>query len=83
VDLIKKEGGDAVAAKGDVSKAKDCENMVALAEKTYGKMNILFNNAGIMHPDDNAAHDTEEKIWDLTFNVNAKGVFFGCKCFPV
>jgi len=53
--------------------------MVKVAEATYGKLNILFNNAGIMHGDDNGAVDTEEKIWDLTMNINAKGVFLGCK----
>jgi NAD(P)-dependent dehydrogenase (short-subunit alcohol dehydrogenase family) len=79
VEGVKAEGGEAVYVKADVSKAGDCENMVQVAEKTFGKVNILFNNAGIMHSDDNGATDTEEKIWDLTMNVNAKGVFFGCK----
>ncbi|ELR18933.1 fatty acid betaoxidation-related protein [Acanthamoeba castellanii str. Neff] len=79
VEGVKAEGGEAVYVKADVSKAGDCENMVQVAEKTFGKVNILFNNAGIMHGDDNGATDTEEKIWDLTMNVNAKGVFFGCK----
>lgn len=79
VDAIKKEGGDAVFVQADVSKASDCENMVKMAEKTYGKVNVLFNNAGIMHSDDGGATDTDEKIWDLTMNVNAKGVFLGCK----
>ncbi len=72
------EGGEAIFVKADVSNAKDCENMVNVAESTYGKLNVLFNNAGIMHSDDNGATDTEERVWDLTFNVNVKGVFFGC-----
>ncbi|MEE2737551.1 MAG: SDR family oxidoreductase, partial [Planctomycetota bacterium] len=38
-----------------------------------------FNNAGIMHPDDSHATDTEENIWDMTMDINLKGVFFGCK----
>jgi NAD(P)-dependent dehydrogenase (short-subunit alcohol dehydrogenase family) len=53
--------------------------MIAAAEEQFGKLNILFNNAGIMHSQDDDAISTEEKIWDLTMNVNAKGVFFGCK----
>jgi NAD(P)-dependent dehydrogenase (short-subunit alcohol dehydrogenase family) len=40
---------------------------------------VLFNNAGIMHAKDDDAIATEEAIWDLTMNINAKGVFFGCK----
>ncbi|KAI4252117.1 MAG: hypothetical protein LQ352_004458 [Teloschistes flavicans] len=39
----------------------------------------MFNNAGIMHPDDGGAVDTEEKIWDLTMRINVKGVWYGCK----
>ena len=40
---------------------------------------MLFNNAGIMHGKDDDAITTDEAIWDLTMNINAKGVFFGCK----
>ena len=38
-----------------------------------------FNNAGIMHPKDDNALNTEEKIWDLTMQINVKGVWWGCK----
>ncbi|MCL4249922.1 MAG: glucose 1-dehydrogenase [Anaerolineae bacterium] len=72
-------GGKAVYVHSDVSKAADCENMVNVAETTYGKLNILFNNAGIMHSNDDNAMTTEEAIWDLTMAINLKGVFFGCK----
>ena len=79
VALIEKEGGAAAYVHADVSKAADCKAMVAFAETTYGKLHILFNNAGIMHNDDGDADSTEEAIWDLTMNINVKGVFFGCK----
>jgi len=69
----------ALAFKADVSKATDCEHMVAAAEKKFGKLNVLFNNAGIMHADDDNAESTTEAVWDLTMNINAKGVFLGCK----
>jgi len=69
----------ALAFKADVSKATDCEQMVAAAEKKFGKLNVLFNNAGIMHADDDNAESTTEAVWDLTMNINAKGVFLGCK----
>lgn len=68
-------GGKAVYVHADVSKAADCENMVSVAEKTYGKLNVLFNNAGIMHGSDDNAVTTEESIWDLTMAINLKGVF--------
>jgi NAD(P)-dependent dehydrogenase (short-subunit alcohol dehydrogenase family) len=69
----------AIPVKADVSKAADCDAMVAAAEKKFGKLNVLFNNAGIMHADDDNAESTTEAVWDLTMNINAKGVFLGCK----
>lgn len=79
VAMIKAQGGEAIYVHADVSKAADCENMVKVAEQTFGKLNVLFNNAGIMHGDDDNAMTTEEKVWDLTMNINLKGVFLGCK----
>jgi NAD(P)-dependent dehydrogenase (short-subunit alcohol dehydrogenase family) len=70
---------NAIAVRADVSKAADCQQMVAAAEKAFGKLNVLFNNAGIMHAKDDDAVATEESVWDLTLDVNAKGVFLGCK----
>jgi len=78
-DEINNLGGKAIYVRADVSKATNCENMVAVAEKAFGKLNIVFNNAGIMHSDDDNAVTTEESVWDLTMNINVKGVFFGCK----
>ena len=76
---IKKSGGKARSFKADVSKARDCEQMVAAAEREFGRLNVLFNNAGIMHSKDDDAVTTDEAVWDLTLDVNAKGVFLGCK----
>src|ERR1044072_1216246 len=70
---------NAVAVKADVSKAGDCQNMVAVGEKHFGRINVLFNNAGIMHGKDDDAVSTDEAVWDLTLDINAKGVFLGCK----
>ena len=77
--LVKAQGGEAAYKHADISKADDCAAMVKFAEKKFGKLNILFNNAGIMHHSDDNAVTTEEAIWDLTMNINAKGVFLGCK----
>ena len=79
VDLVEKDGGRAAFARADVSKARDCEQMVAAAEKEFGKLNVLFNNAGIMHAKDDDSVSTSEDVWDLTLDINAKGVFLGCK----
>ena len=53
--------------------------MVEVAEKNFGKLNILFNNAGIMHAQDDDAVNTDEDVWEFTLAVNLKGVFLGCK----
>jgi NAD(P)-dependent dehydrogenase (short-subunit alcohol dehydrogenase family) len=78
-DAVQAAGGRAIAVQADVSRAQDCERMIAQAESEYGRLNILFNNAGIMHSQDDDAVSTDESVWDVTMNVNAKGVFFGCK----
>src|SRR4051794_17262981 len=70
---IRDAGGRAEAAMADVSKARDCESMVRQAEEAFGKLTILFNNAGISHADDDDAINTSEEVWDLTFAINAKG----------
>ncbi len=79
VEAITQTGGKATYVHADVSKASDAENMVVVAEQTYGKLNVMFNNAGISHADDDNAETTSEEVWDLTFRINVKGVFLGCK----
>ena len=53
--------------------------MVATAESEFGRLDVLFNNAGIMHSADDDAISTDEEVWDVTMSINAKGVFLGCK----
>ncbi|KAH7116713.1 hypothetical protein B0J11DRAFT_537384 [Dendryphion nanum] len=62
----------------DVSKESDIAAMVSHLD-SWGGLDVLFNNAGIMHADDADAVDTPEKIWDLTQAINVKGVWFGSK----
>ncbi|WPG97716.1 3-oxoacyl-[acyl-carrier-protein] reductase FabG [Acrodontium crateriforme] len=64
--------------KVDVSKEADIEAAVQSLD-SWGGLDVIFNNAGIMHSDDADAVDTSEKIWDLTQNINVKGVWFGSK----
>src|SRR5437773_8032229 len=76
---IEAVGGRALFVRADVSKAADAEGMVAAAEKAYGRLNVLFNNAGIFPAADGSVTGTDEEIWDLVMRVNLKGVFLGCK----
>jgi NAD(P)-dependent dehydrogenase (short-subunit alcohol dehydrogenase family) len=77
--MVVGNGGKAIAVRADVSVASDCASMVATAEAEFGRLHVLFNNAGIMHSADDDAISTAEDVWDLTMAVNAKGVFLGCK----
>ena len=79
VSEIKAAGGEAIYTHADISKAADCENMVKATEDQFGKLNVMFNNAGIMDSRDDNALVTEEQVWDLTMAINLKGVFLGCK----
>jgi NAD(P)-dependent dehydrogenase (short-subunit alcohol dehydrogenase family) len=79
VDAVREAGGEAILVHADVSRAADAEAMVAAAEAAYGRLDVLFNNAGISHARDDDAVSTEEEVWDLTMAVNLKGVFLGCK----
>ena len=76
---LRQAGHGAIYVRADVSKAADCQQMVAATEAEFGKLNVLFNNAGIMMSDDDDAISTSESTWDTTMNVNLKGVFLGCK----
>lgn len=79
VQMINKEGGTALYVHADVSSAADSETMINKTEEAYGKIDVLFNNAGIMDSRDDDAVNTSEEVWDLTMQINLKGVYLGCK----
>jgi NAD(P)-dependent dehydrogenase (short-subunit alcohol dehydrogenase family) len=72
-------GERALYVHADVSKEADAEAMVAAAVERFGRLDVLYNNAGVMLPDDGSVDTTDESIWDLTLAINVKGVAFGCK----
>jgi NAD(P)-dependent dehydrogenase (short-subunit alcohol dehydrogenase family) len=72
-------GGRSLYVHADVSKEADARAMVEAAVARFGRLDILYNNAGVMLPEDGSVDTTEEGIWDLTLAVNVKGVAFGCK----
>ncbi|MCI0416427.1 glucose 1-dehydrogenase [bacterium] len=76
---IRKQGHQALFVPVDVSKASSVEKLISQTEQTFGKLDVMFNNAGIFPDEDGSVLDTSEEVWDLVMNVNLKGVFFGCK----
>ena len=69
-------GGNARPFAADVSKASDAEGMVKFAEESFGRLDVIFNNAGIFHPNDESVTNTTEAIWDAQLDLNLKGAFF-------
>ena len=70
---IKKEGGDAMVIKTDVTQKPDAQAMADAALKTYGKIDILVNNAGTDIK--GAITELTERTWDTLMDINLKGVF--------
>jgi NAD(P)-dependent dehydrogenase (short-subunit alcohol dehydrogenase family) len=76
---IRDAGGEALYVHADVSREADAEAMVAAAVNTYGGLDVLYNNAGVMPNEDGSVQTNTEATWDLVLGINVKGVAFGCK----
>lgn len=76
-EALKEIGHDAIFIKHDVSKEADWINVFKKVIETFGKVDIVFNNAGIAAFND-AEHVTEEQ-WDKVMDIDLKGVMFGIK----
>ena len=79
VRLVREADGQASFVKTDVSSEADAKGMIAHAVATYGRVDVLYNNAGIMPEPDHSVIDTSVEIWDQVMAVNVRGVFLGCK----
>ena len=76
--LIIDAGGDAVFVLCDVTKSDEVEALIQTAVDKYGRLDIIFNCAGIFVVREGIA-DKSDEVYDLTVNVNLKGVWNGCK----
>lgn len=76
-DLHKKKVAHFVA--GDVSKEEDVKRVFIEHMQHFGKLNVLFNNAGVMLENDGAPVETSIEAWDKTMAINTTGVFLACK----
>lgn len=77
VQAIKNNGGEATAFTADVADEAKVKEFVQLAVDTYGKIDILFNNAGIYAPGN--VEETDSDDWQRSIDVNVTALFLACK----
>jgi NAD(P)-dependent dehydrogenase (short-subunit alcohol dehydrogenase family) len=74
--MVKHNGGDALYVQADVTREEDVDRMVAHTLSRYGKVDILFNNAGINpHEGRTSLAQCPEEAWDVIIDVNIKGIY--------
>ncbi|WP_283656266.1 glucose 1-dehydrogenase [Paenibacillus sp. RC334] len=78
LELVRKNGGEAVFVQADVSRSEDVQNYIQKAIETYGKIDVAFNNAGILQKFQ-PFHEISEEEFSRVIGVNLKGIFFGMK----
>lgn len=77
VKEMKEAGGDAIAVSCDVSRAADVQSAVRKVVETFGKLNVLVNNAGVLHV--STVEEIPEEEWDRLIDINLKGPFLMCR----
>jgi NAD(P)-dependent dehydrogenase (short-subunit alcohol dehydrogenase family) len=77
-DELRNLGARVEIVVGDVAQAQTSHEAVALADKTYGKLDILFNNAAICPLSATALIETPETLWDQVIDINLKSVYLFC-----
>ena len=78
VRQVKAAGGEGIFVKTDVTKEADMKNLVEVAVRTYGRLDVAFNNAGVEGALAPVVEETEEN-YRLVFDANVKGVIFAMK----
>jgi NAD(P)-dependent dehydrogenase (short-subunit alcohol dehydrogenase family) len=73
VDGLRQGGGQVVFVKADHTKLDDCEHTIAITSRQFGRIDILFNNAGVVM--DGTAENTSEEDWAYLMNINLTAVW--------
>lgn len=76
---ITRQGGEASFYEVDISNEQQVSDAVARVVTDFGKIDVLYNNAGVMPAADHSVVDTSEEVWDLVMKINVKGIFFMTK----
>ncbi len=76
---IRANGGNAIFVKADVTHANEVQALVETTIETFGHIDILYNNAGVMLPEDQSVVSNSEAIWDRVLDINLKSAFLCTK----
>jgi NAD(P)-dependent dehydrogenase (short-subunit alcohol dehydrogenase family) len=77
--LVQDAGGKMISTTVDVTDDASVAALFRLAEEQFGRVDIVFNNAGVMLPGDDDAITTSDEVIDRTLAINVKGVIHGCR----
>ena len=79
VSLVQRDGGSILGLPADVTSAESVRAVIETGVKTFGRLNVLYNNAGIFPDDDTSVVETDEAVLQRVLDVNVKGVWNCCK----
>ncbi|MFC4767485.1 SDR family NAD(P)-dependent oxidoreductase [Effusibacillus consociatus] len=79
VKQVREAGGIAELFACNVANEQSVKQAVERTIELFGRIDVLYNNAGIMPAEDHSVIDTPVEVWDLVMNVNVKGIFLMCK----
>lgn len=79
VRLAAEQGENIRAITCNITREAEVAKAVAETAEHFGRLDVLYNNAGIMMEQDHSVVDTEEAVWDKTLAVNVKGIYLACK----
>lgn len=77
--LVQDAGGKMISTTVDVTDDGSVAALFRLAEEQFGRVDVVFNNAGVMLPGDDDALSTSDEVIDRTLAINVKGVIHGCR----
>jgi len=79
VSSVEEEGGAIIGVPADITISDSVRDALQTGVRAFGKINVLYNNAGIFPDDDASVVETDERVFQQVIDVNLKGVYLCCK----